>query len=155
MRKDEMDGNFLLMLKGKVSDISLMVIKDKMQKLKAKGIKLDISPTLARLKSPVTGLLLGLFIGCVGADRFYKGDKNLAINKLSYFIVAIAFTILGLLHNNENEITFSLILYLIVSIWCLADILPVFFGIKKNNFDKIMQALDDYENKDVNLTQKG
>ena len=150
-----MDGNFLLMLKGKVSDISLMVIKDKMQKLEAKGIKLDISPTLARLKSPVTGLLLGLFIGCVGADRFYKGDKNLAINKLSYFIVAIAFTILGLLHNNESEITFSLILYLIVSIWCLADILPVFFGIKKNNFDKIMQALDDYENKDVNLTQKG
>ena len=150
-----MDGSFLLMLKGKVSDISLMVIKDRMQKLEAKGIKFDISPTLVRLKSPITGLLLGLFIGCVGADRFYKGDKNLAINKLSYFIVAIAFTILGLLYNNESEITFSFILYLIVSIWCLADILPVFFGIKKDNFDKIIQALDDYENKDINLIQKG
>lgn len=151
----KMDGSFLLMLKGKVPDMSLMVIKDKMQKLEAKGIKSDISPTLARLKSPVTGLLLGLFIGYVGADRFYKGDKNLAINKLSYFIVAIAFTILGIYHNSESEIIFSCILYLIVSIWCLADILPVFFGIKKDNFNKIMQALDNYENKDVNLIQKG
>ena len=143
------------MLKGKVPDMSLIVIKDKMQKLEAKGIKLDISPTLARLKSPVTGLLLSLFVGYVGADRFYKGDKNLAINKLSYFIVAIAFTILGMYHNSESEIIFSCILYLIVSIWCLADILPVFFGIKKDNFNKIMQTLDNYENKDVNLTQKG
>ena len=146
---------FLLMLKGKVPGMSLIVIKDRMQKLEAKGIKSDISPTLARLKSPVTGLLLGLFIGCVGADRFYKGDKNLAINKLSYFIVAIAFTILGMYHNSESEIIFSCILYLIVSIWCLADILSVFFGIKKDNFNKIMQTLDNYENKDVNLTQKG
>ena len=146
---------FLLMLKGKVPGMSLIVIKDGMQKLEAKGIKSDISPTLARLKSPVTGLLLGLFIGCVGADRFYKGDKNLAINKLSYFIVAIAFTILGMYHNSESEIIFSCILYLIVSIWCLADILSVFFGIKKDNFNKIMQTLDNYENKDVNLTQKG
>lgn len=151
----KMDGGFLLMLKGKVPDMSLIVIRDRMQKLEAKGIKSDISPTLARLKSPVTGLLLGLFIGCVGADRFYKGDKNLAINKLSYFIVAIAFTILGMYHNSESEIIFSCILYLIVSIWCLADILPVFFGIKKDNFNKIMQTLDNYENKDVNLTQKG
>ena len=110
---------------------------------------------LLMLKSPVTGLLLGLFIGYSGADRFYKGDKNLATNKLSYFIVAIAFTILGIYHNSESEITFSFILYLIVSIWCLADILPVFFGIKKDNFEKIMQALDDYENKDINLTLKG
>lgn len=115
-----MDGGFLLTLKGKVPDMSLMVIRDRMQKLEAKGIKSDISPTLARLKSPVTGLLLGLFIGCVGADRFYKGDKNLAINKLSYFIVAIAFTILGMYHNSESEIIFSCILYLIVSIWCFS-----------------------------------
>lgn len=150
-----MDGSFLLMLKGKVPDMSLIVIRDRMQKLEAKGIKLDISPTLARLKSPLTGLLLGLFVGCVGADRFYKGDKNLAINKLSYFIVAIAFTILGMYHNSESEIIFSCILYLIVSIWCLADILSVFFGIKKDNFNKIMQTLDNYENKDVNLIQKG
>lgn len=71
-----MDGGFLLTLKGKVPDMSLMVIKYKIQKLEAKGIKSDISPTLARLKSPVTGLLLGLFIGYVGADRFYKGDKK-------------------------------------------------------------------------------
>ncbi|WP_459887769.1 hypothetical protein [Campylobacter concisus] len=61
---------FLLMLKGKVPGMSLIVIKDRMQKLEAKGIKFDISPTLVRLKSPVMGLLLGLFIGYVGADRF-------------------------------------------------------------------------------------
>lgn len=37
-----MDGSFLLMLKGKVPDVSLIVIRDRMQKLEAKGIKLDI-----------------------------------------------------------------------------------------------------------------
>ena len=68
----KMDGGFLLMLKGKVPDMSLIVIRDRMQKLEAKGIKSDISPTLARLKSPVTGLLLGLFIGALVRTDFTK-----------------------------------------------------------------------------------
>ena len=59
---------------------------------------------MARLKSPVTGL----FIGYVGADRFYKGDKNLAINKLSYFIVAIAFTIPGIYITAKVKLLFLL-----------------------------------------------
>lgn len=39
--------------------------------------------------------------------------------------------------------------------WYLIDICWVYFGIKKDSFNKIMQALEDNENKDTNLTQKG
>lgn len=68
------------------------------------------------LKEPFIGLLLGLFLGVFGMDRFYKGDIGIGIVKL-------------------------LFCWLTFGIWWLIDLFLVYKGIKKDNFQKIMQNL--------------
>lgn len=67
------------------------------------------------LKSPILGLVLGLFLGGLGIDRFYKGDIGLGIIKL------ITLGCLG--------------------IWAIIDLFLVYKGIKKDNLQKVQQAL--------------
>ena len=71
--------------------------------------------TMLNLKSPIMGLILGLFLGPLGVDRFYKGDIGLGILKL------ITLGALGL--------------------WTIIDWFLVFKGIKKDNLQKVQQAL--------------
>ncbi|RBQ30095.1 TM2 domain-containing protein [Aliarcobacter vitoriensis] len=71
--------------------------------------------TMLNLKSPIMRLILGLFLGGLGVDRFYKGDIGLSILKL--------LTLGGL------------------AIWTIIDLFLVFKGIKKDNLQKVQQAL--------------
>lgn len=71
--------------------------------------------TMLNLKSPIMGLILGLFLGGLGVDRFYKGDIGLGILKL--------ITLGGFM------------------IWSIIDLFLVFKGIKKDNLQKVQQAL--------------
>lgn len=68
------------------------------------------------LKSPIIGLVLGWFFGMFAADRFYKGDIGLGVAKL----------FLG---------------WLTFGIWAIIDLFLVWKGIKRDNFNKIMQNL--------------
>lgn len=68
------------------------------------------------LKEPFVGLLLGLFFGVLGVDRFYKGDIGLGIVKL-------------------------LLCWLTFGVWWLVDLFLVYKGIKKDNLQKITQVL--------------
>lgn len=73
------------------------------------------------LKNPIIGLMLGLFLGPFGVDRFYKGDIGLGVAKLIFTL-----TIIGA----------------IVSIvWAIVDLFLVYMGIKNDNFQKITQVL--------------
>ena len=69
------------------------------------------------LKDPVIGLILGLFFGLLGIDRFYKGDVGLGILKFLSSFILIGF------------------------FWALADLYFVWQGIKKDNLNKINQHL--------------
>lgn len=71
--------------------------------------------SMLNLKSPIMGLILGLFLGVLGVDRFYKGDIGLGILKL------ITLGALGW--------------------WAIIDLFLVFKGIKKDNLQKVQQAL--------------
>lgn len=73
------------------------------------------------LKSPILGLILGLFFGMLGVDRFYKGDIGLGVVKL-----ILTLTVFGMF---------------ISAIWVVLDWFLVYFGIKKDNFVKITQVL--------------
>lgn len=69
------------------------------------------------LKDPILGLVLSIFFGGFGVDRFYKGDILLGILKLCL-----------------SWLTFG--------IWWLLDCFFVFGGIKEDNFQKIAHAID-------------
>lgn len=77
--------------------------------------------SMIQLKDPIIGLVLGLFLGVFGADRFYKGDIGLGVAKL-----ILTLTIFGII---------------ISGIWAIVDLFLVWQGIKRDNFQKIMLNL--------------
>ena len=68
------------------------------------------------LKDPVLGIVLSIFLGYFGIDRFYKGDIIFGILKL-------------------------LFCWLTLGLWWLLDCFLVFKGIKEDNFQKIITTL--------------
>lgn len=47
--------------------------------------------SIIQLKDPTTALILSLFLGWCGVDRFYIGNTGLGVGKLSYFIASSLF----------------------------------------------------------------
>lgn len=98
------------------------------------------------LKSKVVGLLLGLFLGSFGVDRFYKGDKKLGIYKLTLFLVYLVAVIIGNIVVEvgvEEEIIIGIVglLWSFLGIWCFVDLFLVWKGIPKDNLKVIQQAI--------------
>ena len=113
-----MDTNsIMMMLQDKLpKDASVMTLRDRLDK--ASDTKRDeFSKTISmlNLKSPMTGLILGLLLGGLGVDRFYKGDIGLGILKIV--------TLGGF------------------GIWILVDLFIVGKGIRKDNLQKVMMAI--------------
>ncbi len=79
-----------------------------------------INLTAIELKSPLLGLILGLFFGGLGIDRFYKGDIGLGILKFLSMFILIGF------------------------IWVIVDLFLVYKGIQKDNFMKLNMVLSGY-----------
>lgn len=77
------------------------------------------------LKSPMVTLMLSIFAGTLGVDRFYLGDIGLGVTKLLLVPLAIIFT-LG-----------------IGVIWPLLDIYFCYKKAQKKNFESIMCAIHE------------
>ena len=139
-----MDICSFVLLKDKVSDANLIAIKNKIEKLEADGHKIDILSVVPTLSSPNIGLAISVFLGWLGSDRIYKGDMGLSVFKLLICsMLPILAVILG-----------AVPLAIIGLVWYFMDISLVFLGIKKDNFNKIMQALSSYKNTNVKLTDE-
>ena len=139
-----MDICSFVLLKDKVSDANLIAIKNKIEKLEADGHKIDILSVVPTLSSPNIGLAISVFLGWLGSDRIYKGDMGLSVFKLLICsMLPILAVILG-----------AFPLAIIGLVWYFMDISIVFLGIKKDNFNKIMQALSSYKNTNVKLTDE-
>lgn len=78
---------------------------------------------LISTKSPITTLLLSVFCGGLGVDRFYLGDVGLGVTKL-LLITLLAIPTFGL-----------------ISIWSLLDIYFCYRKAKEINFKNIMQRI--------------
>ena len=94
-----------------------------------------------KTKSPVTALLFSIFLGGVGVDRFYLGDKGIGFAKiflplgasLISFIPVIGWLIGG-------------IASLAISIWKFVDIFLVFRDAKRYNYHSLSSYLSAHRN---------
>lgn len=80
-------------------------------------------------KSPITTLLLSIFLGGLGVDRFYLNDIGLGVAKLllSFFLSFTGF--------------FLIVPWLGMLIWPLVDIFLCYKKAKKMNFDNLMREI--------------
>lgn len=69
-------------------------------------------------KNPTTALILSLFLGWIGVDRFYIGDTGFGIGKL-----------------------LTMFLCLIGTIWVIVDWFLIMGSTREKNFNKLMQYL--------------
>ena len=105
--------NFLISLQGKIGANELIATQGRLEKIPDDKIT---NLALVELKNPVIGLILGLLFG----DRFYKGDIGLGILKFLSMFILIGF------------------------IWVIVDLFLVYRGIQKDNFMKLNMVLSGY-----------
>ena len=135
-------SNSYLLFKGKVSDVNLIELKGRLDRMESVGhYNLDLTPVLSTLKSPSIGLVLGFLFGWLGVDRFYKGDAGLGIFKILLCILPV-FLVMGAAQNSNDDLAgFASLIMCAGIVWCIADLFLVYMGIKKDNFKKIMASL--------------
>lgn len=75
------------------------------------------------MRNPVAGLLLGIFFGCIGVDRFYKGDWVLGIIKFIVFMVGLV----------TLSFFIGIPILLLLGLWCFIDFFLVWKGISASN----------------------
>ena len=79
-----------------------------------------------QFKKPTTALILSIFLGDLGIDRFYIGDTGLGIGKLAYFLCTAWLWIFFLP---------------ICEIWRIIDLFLIMKATRQANFEKIGSIL--------------
>lgn len=99
------------------------------------------------LKEPLNGRFLSIWLGCLGAGRFYKGDKKYAKIILAITLggASLAFIIQIIMDNNPITIGLMLLLIALILYFHYIDSQLVLTGIFKDNMQKFMTAIADYK----------
>lgn len=104
--------SFVIANKDKLPNNKIVYLKEKLTRANDSSFDALMATDL---KSPITGLILSLFLGTLGIDRFYAGDVTKGILKLLTFggcgIWAIIdlFLIMGYIKDkNYNDIMINL-----------------------------------------------
>lgn len=101
-------------------------------------------------KNTLINILLGIFLGGYGANRFYVGDKKIGIVKL---ILGVIFTVFNViifimaLQNYQLVLVLDLIYTLLLTAYGIFNIFDIFMCLKvgKNiNYEMIMKTLEKY-----------
>ena len=87
-----------------------------------------------KLKSIYVTLLLSLFLGIFGADRFYAGDIRLGIGKLALGVVGYLFGGFG---------TIGFAIQLLSYVWWIEDIFFSYRLSRKRNAERIYAILNE------------
>ncbi|NDJ27668.1 NINE protein [Campylobacter sp. MIT 19-121] len=141
--------NFFLMdIVDKIDGANMPLLKQNIEELSDEEMQ---SLMCISFKNPVVGLLFGFFMGIFGFDRFYKGDTILGVLKIILFVLCVVLFVSGIVilatsgfRDEEQAIALLVCLglaFLASLIWWFVDLFMVYFGIKKDNFIKIMEAI--------------
>lgn len=87
---------------------------------------------MADIKNPTTALIISIFAGQLGIDRFYIGNKELGIAKLALSVVGFLtlFILIG----------FFLIIGAVI--WQVVDWFLIMNACKQANFERLMQQIN-------------
>lgn len=89
-----------------------------------------------RMRSRILVMLISLFFGGLGVDRFYLGNISLGVIKLIFRVLTIVFMIVT---NNAPE---AVALGIVSTIWCLADVYYVYRAVQEYNLNTITHCLN-------------
>lgn len=112
-------NQIILYYKDKISDVGTPML---MSALKDADDSLYEKLLVAEIKDPTTTILLSVFLGVLGVDRFYIGDTGLGVAKL----------LLG---------------WATCGIWPLIDIFFCYQACKEKNVRSIMNIINIFSNK--------
>lgn len=105
------------------------MIQKELEELDEQGMNVLM---MTEIKNPTTALILAIFAGSLGIDRFYIGNKELGIAKLALSVVGF-FTLFFLI---------GIFLWIAVAIWQLVDIFLIMDACKQANFERFIHAIN-------------
>lgn len=132
--------DFVIMsLQGKIASEQTFYIKEKMRKKKESDLPMLVAQ--AGIKNNVATLLLAIFLGGLGAHRFYLGDYRMGVaflvsNVISY-VVMFSVTFISQV--------FYVVMALVVAgigVWQFVDIFISYKRVKTVNFNRLNYVLD-------------
>lgn len=105
------------------------MIQQELEKLDDQGMNALL---MADIKNPTIALLLSIFAGSLGVDRFYIGNKELGIAKLALMIFGFI-----------TSFIFIGIFFLFAAfVWQVVDIFLIMGACKEANFERFTQAIN-------------
>lgn len=125
-------------LKDKVPSDAFLPLKESLDKAD-EGISDRL--LLVNFKNALLGLVFAVILP--GVDRLYKGDIELGIFKIIYFVgVYIALQVCSEQGASAGVLIIVLMLAVALLVWFFADMFLVWKGIKRDNLKKIFNALE-------------
>ena len=88
------------------------------------------------LKGKTATLLFAIFLGGIAVDRFYVGDIGIGVAKLIFRLLATFLSGIAFL---------GLVVNLISSIWCIADIFITYKIAKEINYQRLTAFLRNHK----------
>lgn len=99
-----------------------------------------LSLYLKQQKNPLTASVLGIWLGCLGAHRFYAGDTRLGCLRLLAFIVFVILYTLCSVFYDTSALELIVLSTLCANIyWSIADFFLIGPRVLKKNLEKAEQ----------------